>query len=216
MSFFILFFIVALTACDSKEPISDKDVSNGEFDFVDYLVKNKFLFWEKDSMTFIYKGERYTSRYGIINEYRRSSFPFNFYPNCYLCGFLVFEKKELNTLYQSFCSSSFLIKIIDDKGVIKYYNEEAFGHNPEPEDGIFTFNIADSFIYGVFHYPEEYKNKSYSSRWSTNKEGIKILEDNEANEIYHRWLQTPCRFLVIHQDKSQTLVIPKICEDVQI
>ncbi len=192
--------VVILTACGGE---SDKEK---EFDLVDHLLQRKYLYWKDDSITFIYKGDKYTSRYGIIEDTLRYWFPHSSYPNCHKCGYLLFEKKELNTLYQSFCSSPFLIKIIDDEGVIRYYNEPGFGHNPEPDDGILHFRVAKNI---KDKYDEEYK--IYSSRWYT-KDGMTIMEDNEANEIYQKFLQCPCRSFIIHSDKSQTLIIPDNCD----
>jgi hypothetical protein len=197
----LLLFVVVVftvTACESKP--------EKEFDLVDYLLKNKYLYWKDDSITFIYKGDKYTSKYGIIEDTLRGYFPHSLYPNIHLCEYMLFEKRELNTLYQSFCSSPFLIKIIDDDGVIRYYNEDGFGHNPKPEDGILYFRVAKS-IESI----HDKEHKTYSSRWYT-KDGMTVMEDPEANEIYQKYLQSPCRSFIIHLDKSQTLIIPDNCD----
>jgi uncharacterized lipoprotein YehR (DUF1307 family) len=59
----VAILVVILIGCENKRMGAEFE---SEFDLVDYLLQYKYLNWEEDSMTFIYKGERYTSRYGLV------------------------------------------------------------------------------------------------------------------------------------------------------
>lgn len=143
-----------------------------------------FIEWV-DSMTFHYRGEKFTSLYGY---------------NRYLQNKIVFENEAVDSVYWSIQMLLRVVTVKNDDGSVTYYDA-----NPNA-----TFRVDDDG-YGCFFY----KGQKYISRYYIDKNNRIVFEDEEVNNLYQWLSALPNFSMMLNPDGTVTLyeefplIIPK-------